>query len=140
MTATRTSRFFALIVDSILCAVVWNLILHVVPLPERAFTTPTPVGGAVLGLYKIICELSAGRSLGQRFFSIAPDYSSRAWWRPLLRNSWCLIPFAGWLMWPATWAGSFNSFQLIIGLSLIFSRSKKHLGDLVSGCHMVMKW
>lgn len=140
MTASRTSRFLALLVDSMVCAVTWCLIHYAVTLPNTTFPSPSPLDGALLGVYKIACELSFGRTLGQWARSIKPEYSSPAWWRILLRNSWCLIPVAGWLIWPDTWAGSFNSFQFVVGLSLIFSRSKRHLGDLVSGCQMVKKW
>lgn len=140
MTASRTSRFLALLIDSIVCAVVSGLFHYAVTLPNTTFASPSPLDGAVLGVYKIACELSVGRTVGHWSLSIKPEYDKPAWWRVWLRNSWYIIPLAGWLVWPETWADSFDSFQLVVGLSLLFSNSKRHLGDLVSGCQMVKKW
>lgn len=58
----------------------------------------------VYGLYKILCELTLGSSLGHAATGIRPTYEQPAWWRPLVRSSWAIVPGIAYLIRPTLFA------------------------------------
>lgn len=93
--------------------------------------------GAAIGGYKIACEITCGRSLGQWARSIKPFYPRGRWWRAPIRNSWLIAPYIGWWLGGDTWAANLSFCQLVISLSLLLSTSKRHLLDLATGAKVV---